>query len=261
MPVGTVAILAWLVRRHRRVALALGALLAVQAIGWAAVWGPHTVSQWIRVSGPEAATLASGDRDTDPATSMAFVGELAGPLHATLVTHANGVWAFRLNPPPGVHSITLPGSSSALPAWTAPGAAGVPALSGALSSWHMAATGARGYVADGLEWLEAPGRYNAEVTLSSTGPVNVEVWDDNTSVLLARRTIPSTGGSQQLALPVTAPDARTPAVYSGWGPFRAVYEPAPAGQRIEVRVWSPGGSAVSVYSADLTADPGSALRP
>jgi hypothetical protein len=99
------------------------------------------------------------------------------------------------------------------------------------------------------------------VTLSSTGPVNVEVWDDNISVLLARRTIPPTGGPQQLSLPVTAPDARTPAVYSGWGPFRAGYEPTLAGQRIEVRVWSPGRTGVSVYSADLTADPGSALRP
>jgi len=35
--------------------------------------------------------------------------------------------------------------------------------------------------------------------------------------------------------------------------------PPPAGQLLEVRVWSPGGFAVSVYSADLTAASGSGL--
>ena len=39
---------------------------------------------------------------------MALIGELAGPLHATLVAHANGVWAFRWRPPPGVHSVVVP---------------------------------------------------------------------------------------------------------------------------------------------------------
>ena len=31
--------------------------------------------------------------------------KLAGPLHARLVTHANGVWAFQLTPPPGITAI------------------------------------------------------------------------------------------------------------------------------------------------------------
>jgi hypothetical protein len=43
--------------------------------------------------------------------------------------------------------------------------------------------------------------------------------------------------------------------YSGWGPFRTEPIAPPAGQRLEVRVWSPGGA--DVYSADLTAVPGS----
>jgi Predicted membrane protein (DUF2079) len=41
-------------------------------------------------------------------TSMAFIQELTGPLHAVLVAHAHGVWAFRWRPPPGTHSITVP---------------------------------------------------------------------------------------------------------------------------------------------------------
>ena len=40
--------------------------------------------------------------------------------------------------------------------------------------------------------------------------------------------------------------------YSGWGPFRAKFVPPPSGQRLEVRVWSPGGGTVNVYRAELT---------
>ena len=36
----------------------------------------------------------------------------------------------------------------------------------------------------------------ASVTLSSSGPVNVEVWNNNANVLLARRTVPATSGTQ-----------------------------------------------------------------
>jgi len=309
LPIGTVAVLAWLLKRHRRAALVLAGVVAAQAIGWAAVWGPRIPGQWIRVSNAEAATLASvtaripasaeviasqgvvgrfaeravlypisGWEQTIPvqadtwfvitptsgiemvsaADSIALIGELAGPLHATLIAHANGVWAFRLNPPPGVTSVTMPGDSSPLPAWAGGGAASLPVLDGALSDWHTAATGAKGYVADGIEWLERPGRYRAEVTLSSGvsapgAPVNVEVWDNNnTSTLLARRSIRATDGIQEIVLPFTAPAARNQTVFEGWGPFRASFVPPPPGQRIEIRVWSPGGVAVNVYSAYLT---------
>ena len=315
LPVGTVSVLAWLLRRHRRTACILAGVAAVQSIGWAAVWGPQIPVQWLRVSSSEAATLtsvqaripasaevvvsqgvagpftqrtyayvlfgtgvkvpvrpgtwfvitpASGIEKFPLQASMALIGELAGPLHARLVTHANGVWAFLLTPPPGVTTVTLPDSSSPLPAWAGAGAASLPVLDGSAAGWHMAATGAKGYVADGLEWLENPGKYRAEVTLSVSGPasgapVNVEVWDDNTSTLLARQAIPETDGIQQIVLPVTAPPAPNATGYSGWGPFRANFEAPPTGQQIEVRVWSPGGATVDVYSAELTSTSGSAL--
>jgi hypothetical protein len=202
-------------------------------------------------------TPTSGIQRASAAVSMALIGELAGPLHAMPIAHANGVWAFRLNPPPGVTSVTIPGGSPPLPAWAGAGAASRPVLDGAVSDWHMAATGAKGYVADGLEWLESPGQYRAEVTLSagasaSGAPVNVEVWDNNTSTLLARRSIPSTDGIQEIALPVSAPAAPNQTSFGGWGPFRASFTSPPPGQRIEVRVWSPGGVAVNIYSAYLT---------
>jgi hypothetical protein len=308
LPVGTVAVLCWLARRHRRAAFALAGLVAAQAVGWAVVWGPVTSGQWLRVPTSAAATLAGieqripasaeviasqgvlgrfaartyayqlaagviavhgptwfvdvpneGIELATPATSMAFIGELAGPLHAALIAHANGVWAFRWTPPPGVREITVPDGSTPLPAWPTAGAAGLTVMSGPVSGWRVTATGAKGYVADGIEWLEPPGSYRATVALSAAGPVSVEVWDDTSNTLVARRTIPATDGIQQVTMPVDAPHAPNATVFSGWGPFRADFVPPPAGQMLEVRVWSPGGFAVSVYSADLTAASGSSL--
>lgn len=307
VPVGTVAVLGWAVRRHRRIAIVLGCLLGAQALGWAAVWVPQTPSQWLRVPGATASTLASveagvpasaevitsqgvigrfsdrthayalfgpgplpvygetwfviapseGIETQSTASAMTLITELAGPLRATLVTHANGVWAFRWSPPPGVHTITVPGNSSPVPAWTAPGVAGRVVTAGLASAWHVTSTGGRGYVADQLQWQEPPGHYQAQVTLSTTGPVNVEVWNDTGNTLLARQTIMATNGVETVALGVDARTVYHASTYSGWGPFRADFIPPPAGNVLEVRVWSPGGSVVNVYSADLVAAGGS----
>ena len=305
LPAGTVAVLGWLARRHRRAALLLAGLVAAQALGWAAVWGPQTVSQWLRVHGATAATLSglearipataeviasqgvagrfSGRADApvliepgtlpvadgedwfvitpwasietqSTASAMAFIGELAGPLHATLVTHAAGVWAFRWRPPPGVHTITVPGESAPLPAWAAPtlpGAVGRAVTTGAAGSWYVTSAGGEGYVTDALTWQEPPGRYRALVTLSATGPVNVEVWNDVGHTLLGRRTIPPTTGIESIALAVDATTANRASSYSGWGPFRADFVQPPPGERLEVRVWSRGSGTVNVYSAEL----------
>ena len=70
-----------------------------------------------------------------------------------------------------------------------------------------------------------------------------------------------TDGVQQVALPLTVLPAPDADVFSGWGPFRADFVSPLAGQRIEVRVWSPGGVAVNVYSGDLTTASGAAVPP
>jgi hypothetical protein len=301
VPAGTVATVAWLARRWRRTALVLMAVLVAQAVGWSVVWSPRTVSQWERVPGPAAATLAgvlariphrdavfasqgvvgrfaerldvrpmnghlplqpghdwfvfapwAGVETQKPAAAMVFAGQLAGPLHARLMLDRDGVWVFCWSPPPRWRRLTLPGGTAPLPAWTAPGPAGRAVLAGRPSSWHVTSTGRRGYVADRLEWARLPGPYQALVTLSATGPVNVEVWDNTGNVLLARRTLAGTTGTQTLALPVDAGHSYRRPPYSGWGPFRAKFGGGPRGERLEVRVWSPGGSTVNVYSAQLT---------
>jgi hypothetical protein len=303
VPLGTVAMLTWLARRHSRIALGCAALLVAQALGWAIVWGPQVPAHWLRVSGPAAATLAkvraqipesdevvvsqgvlgpfSGRLDvhalartsrspvsgTDvwfvitptagtelqtTASSMAFIGQLAGPMHAQLVARANGVWAFRWHRPAGQHWVTVPKGTGGVPGWTAAGAAGRAAMTGAIDDWHVVSTGHEGYVSDGIQWLEPPGSYTAQVVLSATGPANVEVWDDNgKGALLARRSIAAAAGRQTVALPIDVTSALRSSVYSGWGLFSARFVPPAAGQRIEVRVWTDGSDSVKVYSARI----------
>jgi len=300
MPVGTVAVLGWLTRRRRWLGAVLTALVVAQAIGWAAVWGPRTPAQWLRVPPATAATLAAvaarippsaavfasqgvvgrfssrldvrplngnlpiqpgedwfvfspwaGIETQKPAGAMVFAGQLAGPMHATLVTDANGVWAFRWHPPPGVRRIRVPGGSAPLPAWTAPGAAGRAVLTGPSAGWHVTSTGRAGYVADRLEWPRPAGLYQISVTLSATGPVNLEVWNNTGHVLLTRRSVPATAGRETVTLPADATVGYRARLFGGWGPFQATFGGGPTGERIEVRVWTRGGSVVNVYSAQL----------
>lgn len=303
MPVGTVAVLAWLGRRRRKTALVVTCLVVAQALAWAAVWLPRTPGQWLHVSAPAAATLDAvlkripasdevvasqgvmgpfaGRADVRPlfglgrvplrghqvwfviaprtgietlntASATALIGELAGPLHATLVAHAHGVWAYLWVPPRGDNALPVPGRSAPQPGWVNSGTAGRSVLAGPVAGWHDGSTGAPGYVADQVEWLEPAGRYQVSVRLSAAGPVNVEVWNDNRNLLLVRRAVPATSGTQSVTVPVNAVTAYRESSYSGWGPFRATFLAPPKGQRLELRVWSPGHEAVNVYGASLT---------
>jgi hypothetical protein len=135
-------------------------------------------------------------------------------------------------------------------------------MQGPVSGWHVTATGATGYVADQLAWQVPTGRYVAEATLATSGPVNVEIWDDTADVLLARRTVTATGGTVSVTLPVNAITAYPGFLRTGPWPFRVDWVPPLPGQRIEVRVWSPGHTFVSVYSADLSPAPATRMiRP
>jgi Predicted membrane protein (DUF2079) len=302
MPIGTVAVLAMLIRRHRIVAALLAGFVILEAIGYAVVWLPQTPSQWLRVSAPQAATLArieaeipasaevfasqgimgrfagrldiqslfgpgplplqggtawfviapnAGIETMQPAAAMQLIAELAGPLHARLMADANGVWAFRWQPSAGARSFVVPNGNAPLAAWATPGIAGRAVMSGPVSTWHVAATGGTGYVADGLEWRYSGSRYQASVTLAASGPVNVEVWNDNCDDLIARRTVPSTALST-IVLPVNVTTSCRASAFSGWGPFRAAFIQPPAGQRLEIRVWSRGREKVNIYGAAIS---------
>ncbi len=300
-PVGTVALLVRLSRRSTEAAVAVSALVLVQAAGISAVWWPQVPGHWLRVPASSASTLSAvsaqipgtatvvasegivgrfadrlhaaalvepgslavagpswfviapsaGIEVQSTGSAMAFIAELAGPLHASLVRHANGVWAFRWSPPTDVRSVQVPNQPDSLPAWTSPGAAGRDVLTGPATGWHAAATGGPGYVTDGLQWLDQRGTYQATVSLAATGTINVEVWNDNCGTLLARRSVPATNGVAVVTVPVGVTRTCSGESSSGWGPFRADFLAPPAGQRLEIRVWSPGHEQVSVYTASL----------
>ena len=55
-----------------------------------------------------------------------------------------------------------------------------------------------------------------------------------------------------LTLPVPAATPYAARSYSGWGPFRAEFLPPRPGQRLEIRIWSPGHEDVNVYRATMT---------
>jgi len=197
-------------------------------------------------------TPAAGTELQTTASSMAFIGQLAGPMHAQLIARANGVWAFRWHRPPGQHWVIVPDGTDGVPAWTAAGSGGRAVLTGEVREWHAVSSGRQGYVSDGIEWLVPPGSYTAQVVLSATGPANIEVWDNNgDGRLLTRRSIAGAAGRQIVTLPVDAIAALRGSVYSGWGLFSAHFVPPVPGQRIEVRVWTDGSDAVKVYSARI----------
>jgi hypothetical protein len=304
LPVGTVGVLGWLTRRHRRAGLVLAALVTALAVGWSVTWTPRTLGQWLRMPGPTAATLAAvsaripesaavfvsqgvvgrfaGRTDVRPLTAnaslpvqpgqdwfvlvpwdgvetqdtqdaMALAGELVS-LHATLVTDANDVWAFRWDPPPGTRSLPAPAADSPLPAWTAPGAAGSSVLTGPPAAWHVTSIG-DGYVADRLVWQEPAGRYLASVRLSSAGLISVQVWANGDDTLIARRLISATHGIQTVTVPVDVGNgAQAAAAYDGSGLFQAAFTPPPGGQPIEIRIAAFGDATVNVYSAQLVKD-------
>ena len=104
-------------------------------------------------------------------------------------------------------------------------------MSGPAKDWHVRSNGKKGYVVDGLAWQMPPGQYRASVTMSATGPVYVEVWNDTGNILLTRRIIPETKGIESISLPVNAKKAYQSSSYSGWGPFRADFV-APLGESV-----------------------------
>ena len=194
----------------------------------------------------------AGIETQTPGGAMAFAAVLAERMHATLVIDANDVWAFCWSPPPGMTRLLAGAGASRLPAWTAPGAAGKAVLTGPPANWHVTSTGRAGYVADRLEWQQQPGQYLASVTLSATGPVYVEVWNDTGSgTLVTRRIVPPTAGTQTITVPVNVKDNYKATAYSGWGPFQTKFPDPSIGERLEVRVWTSGAGVVNVYRAAL----------
>ncbi len=194
---------------------------------------------------------AQGVETQGLASAGALLAALVGPRHARLVVDAHGIWAVRWLPAPGTRSIVVPGHPAQLPGWYGAGTAGHADTSGPPARWRAVASGAPGYVVDGLSWREPAGRYSAVAALAASGPTHVEVWDDSSGALLARRDLPATGGTREVCVPVDLPAVRRSPRDAGWGPFGVQLVPPPPGDVLEVRVWSPGREHVAVGEVSL----------
>ncbi len=183
-------------------------------------------------------------------TQLGVLGDLAGPLGATLVLEQADVWLFRLPASTGRSVTFVPTPTE--PAWAARSTTGDRQLTGPASSWHVAQSVDRpGYLLYGTQWLLVPGTYEATVTMASTGPVTVEVWDSTVGAILSRRQLPAVEAPRAVQSVVQVTEERPEQPFSGWGPFSYLPRPGASADRIEVRVWTPGTAPATVYQAEM----------
>ncbi len=188
---------------------------------------------------------------------LAMIGRLAGPLHATLLSSAGGVWLFRLPRRGGPDVVTFPPSPTE-PAWAVQTSTGRRLLDGPSYTWNMAVDGSRpGYVTFSANWNLLPGTYRTTVTMDTSVPTEVETWDSTKNVLLGRTDVPATNGQVAVQSVVRVTDQGGTVPFSGWGPFDFLPGGPPgSADRIELRVWTPGTGPVNVYNLEMQPDPG-----
>jgi hypothetical protein len=193
----------------------------------------------------------SGIESESVNNTLGFMAQLAGPLHAQLMDHSQGMWAFRWRRPSGTHVLHLKTGLATIPAWAVVGPSGSAVDSGPVSQWHVNAQGTEGYVLD-QDYQNVPvGHYEARVTLADHSALTVEVWDTNQNVLIARSELPAERARETYVIPVVATSDEHVAPYSGWGPFG--FDPPVNLDRqvLEVRVWSPAGGFGRIDTVDF----------
>ncbi len=194
-----------------------------------------------------------------PSEALGEVAYLDNVLHARLVLARGGVYAFRWTPPAGTRSVTLPAAVN-IPGSELSGTAAGVVSKDAISNGHASANGAEGYVVSNDYWRVGSGSFVASARVRSSGPINVELWNDTANTLIERRTVSTHERWATVNLPFIVAQPTPTAIYSGFWPFRIVPVGAPLGEVIEVRVWSPGREHVVVSNISLASSHSTALR-
>jgi uncharacterized membrane protein len=190
--------------------------------------------------------------EVDPARlAMGQLGYLVDHLHGTLVADNAGLYAVKVTMPAGTTSLNLPTNCRVTPAWAAPSVAGHPYTSGPVAGWGMRADGQPGYLVYGDYVRERRGSYVAAVSMDSAGPVTVEVWDADRSLLLARREIPATGSTATVEVPFTALSQTARPSSAGAGIWRDQPVQPPPNDQVEIRVYTAGQSQAIVHSLQI----------
>jgi hypothetical protein len=191
--------------------------------------------------------------------SMGVIDALASYPGSRLVLEDEGIWVFRLsvNARTVPLKMTIPGLPSTLPAGLFETTVGTRVFAGSVQNWHIRSNGTAGALVFGDDWLERVGRYKAEVSFKSSGPVSIQVWNNTTNKMLAERDYRSTRGmvNAVMRVEVTRKDpvrASSPgALYLGFGPFHVDPIPAYVGNSLEIRVLVSSGVKASVYSVSM----------
>lgn len=203
-------------------------------------------------------TPTIGIETTPSAQQYANVEQLRANPEMHMVADSDGVWAFEWSPRPATKHLTLRASVyAATSGWLVPGASGVAVQHGPLSAWHAASTGKAGYVTDGAYWPGTQGAYIAAAKLNVSGKASLEVWDSTTGRLLGRKWISSTKKNTTVRLRVHLSKqemgSATTGLFKGHGLWPSTPMPTLGGDRLEIRVWSPGRTNhANVYSVQLT---------
>jgi len=203
---------------------------------------------------------AEGVETTPVVTEQQMMATVADDLRAQLVRSGAGIWVYRWRPRAGVRSVTLPEDPTFVPASGFAGPAGESVEHGPPASWYAASTGERGYVVAGDYWRRLPGRYQGSVELASTGPVDLECWNASANRLLGRVTVPATTGRVTASVPCSFHHLVQKSAVVGVPPFQALAPPPPPGDRLELRLWSPGGEQVSVFALWMRSAPPTPAR-
>ncbi len=191
----------------------------------------------------------AGIQTESSSTALGLVDRLVS-WHAHLIVHRAGVWAFHWRVPSQFQHIRTPTQPTTLPGWTTTSHAGLPTLTGLPARWTATSDGSKGYVVSGDYFFLPSGMYRANVTLSTSVPVDVEVWNDSGDVLLSHSRVEPTHGQQTIRMSVNGERHYHQRIPDGYGPFitrRTGTTNVPHGDNIfEIRVWSPGGGLIRV---------------
>lgn len=186
-----------------------------------------------------------------PSQTEALIAQVMAAGHARVELHRGGVWLLAVRRPYPHARLVLSGGASVVPGWTTPGPAGVAQLQGPQGVSAARSDGRSGYVLSGDYWVTRAGRYMATVRLVVAGTATVEVWNDSSGHLLARRTLVSGTATQVTSLAFRITRGEYARTYSGWGPFVVDPIQPPRGAVVEIRVWVPAGATVSVLSVGV----------
>ena len=198
------------------------------------------------------------------AVDLGIISDLVDNYGGKVVVAKDNIWAIRTpanDPFIKGNEVYFSLTPTMLKAWTFRTTVGHRVLKGPVNTWVMQASSPpnhpiSGYVDWGDYWQYGPGQFQASITLSSTVPggIKFEAWDADTNILLMQRSIPPTNGVKTFTFnfSLSPLDMKPENVFSGWGLFSTYPIPPPSGNRIELRVWTPGGGTVDVYQQGLS---------